>query len=121
FQKEKWVIPTEPYILKSGETVNTVAERYDLTVNDLKKINQLRTFNKPFAALGTGNEIDIPKPRNNKFLSFNYSELDKTSTTDDPPRHLAEISSRIGNLLSSDNVENNAVSQLRNLAVGEAN
>ncbi|WP_237387236.1 inverse autotransporter beta domain-containing protein [Xenorhabdus sp. Sc-CR9] len=121
FQKEKWVIPTEPYILKSGETVNTIAERYDLTVNDLKKINQLRTFNKPFSALGTGNEIDVPKPRNNKFLSFNYSELDKTSTTDDPPRHLAEISSRIGNLLSSDNVENNAVSQLRNLAVGEAN
>ncbi|MDC9607288.1 inverse autotransporter beta domain-containing protein [Xenorhabdus griffiniae] len=155
FQNEKWVLPTEPYVLKSGETVKNIAKRYGLTVSDLKKINQLRTFDKPFTALGVGNEIDVPKPRNNKFLPFNYSSLeissskqpllkqsslklpsleqlsfnktareDKTSITDNTTQdanHLAEISSRIGQLLASDDIKNNVASQLSSLAVGEAN
>ncbi|WP_338883597.1 inverse autotransporter beta domain-containing protein [Xenorhabdus sp. TH1] len=150
FQNEKWVLPTESYVLKSGETVKSIAKRYGLTVSDLKKINQLRTFEKPFTTLGVGSEIDVPKPRNNKFLPFNYSSLkissskqpllkqsslkpssldktateDKTSITDNTAKdsnHLAEISSRIGQLLASGDIKNNAASQLSSLAVGEAN
>ncbi|MDC9597024.1 inverse autotransporter beta domain-containing protein [Xenorhabdus anantnagensis] len=140
FQNEKWALPTAHYVLKSGETVNSVAKRYGLTVSDLKKINQLRTFDKPFTALGVGSEIDVPKPRNNKLLPFNYyslqrSPLDRfsldkapitaekastTDTTDKNAKRLAEFSSRIGRLLSSDDIKNNAVSQLNNLAMGEA-
>ncbi|MBI6549334.1 inverse autotransporter beta domain-containing protein [Xenorhabdus lircayensis] len=121
FQNEKWAILTEPYILTSGETVNTIAKRYGLTVTELKEINQLRTFDKPFTALGASSEIDVPKPRNNKWLPFNYSSLDKASTTDESSLRLAEVASRVGNLLTSDRIGNNAESQLNNLAMGEAN
>ncbi|PHM74942.1 inverse autotransporter beta domain-containing protein [Xenorhabdus kozodoii] len=138
FQNEKQTLLTEPYILKSGETVTVVAKRYGLTVSDLNRINQLRTFDKPFTTLGVGSEIDVPKPRNNKFLPFNYSSLelpllkrpsldktpiteDKTSITDTDNHSLAEISSRIGLLLTSDNIKNSATSQLNSLVMGEAN
>ncbi|MDC9594430.1 inverse autotransporter beta domain-containing protein, partial [Xenorhabdus sp. IM139775] len=167
FKNEKWALPTEPYILKPGETISIVAKRYGLTASDLIKINQLRTFDKPFTALGVGSEIDVPKPRNNKFLPFNYSSLtqspseqsplkqspseqsppeppssepsalkhfliaqpaltqapiaeDPVSITDDNSGHLAEMSSRLGQLLASDNIKDNAVSQLNSLATGEA-
>ncbi|OKP04554.1 inverse autotransporter beta domain-containing protein [Xenorhabdus eapokensis] len=149
FQNEKWDLPTEPYVLKSGETVKIVAKRYGLTVSDLKEINQLRLFDKPFTALGVGSKIDVPKPRNNKFLPYNYSSseissskqplllkqspplekfsLDKTaikedkSSIDENSSHLAEISSRIGQLIASNDIKDNAVSQLNSLAMGVAN
>ncbi|MDX7990221.1 inverse autotransporter beta domain-containing protein [Xenorhabdus littoralis] len=120
-QNEILALSTEPYILKSGETVNTVAKRYGLTVTDLKKINQLRTFDKPFTALGAGSEIDVPKPRTNKFLPFNYSSLSQASSRDENPHRLAEIASQVGHLLTHDNIGNSATSQISNLAMGEAN
>ncbi|CDG22986.1 putative invasin [Xenorhabdus poinarii G6] len=137
FQNEKWGLPTEHYVLKSGETVSSIAKRYGLSVPDLKKINQHRTFDKPFTVLGVGSEIDVPKPRHNKFLPFNYSSLhesplhqplfnqsptteEQKANTDDNTKHLAEVSAQIGQLLSSDNIKGNAASQLSNLAMGEA-
>ncbi|OTA17917.1 putative invasin [Xenorhabdus vietnamensis] len=137
FQNEKWDLPTESYVLKSGETVSSVARRYGLSTSDLEKINRLRTFEKPFTALGVGSEIDVPKPRNNKFLPFNYYSFhhsllerssfskgliaeEKTATTDNNSKRLAEVSLRTAQLLSSDNIKNNATSQLNNLAMREA-
>ncbi|UFA60253.1 Inverse autotransporter invasin [Yersinia pseudotuberculosis] len=52
---------TEPYVLGSGETVAMVAKKYGITVDELKKINIYRTFSRPFTALTTGDEIDIPR------------------------------------------------------------
>ncbi|OTA20876.1 putative invasin [Xenorhabdus beddingii] len=126
FQNEPLALPTETYILKSGETINTIAKRYGLTVSDLQKINQLRTFNKSFMALGAGSEIEVPKSRNNKFLPFNYSSLDKTSldktaAANENSRHLAEVASQLGHLLATDNIKNGATSQLSNLVMSEAN
>nr|WP_312870926.1 YrIlm family inverse autotransporter adhesin [Yersinia pseudotuberculosis] len=51
---------TEPYVLGSGETVAIVAKKYGITVDELKKINIYRTFSRPFTALTTGDEIDVP-------------------------------------------------------------
>lgn len=131
FQNEKLARPTEPYILKSGETVSTVAKRYGLTVTDLKKINQLRTFSKPFMTLGAGSEIDVPKPRTNKFLPFNYSSLDqpasnqsslnKTSASDEESHRLAEAASQVGQLLINNNIKSGAINQLGDLLTSEAN
>ncbi|PHM45170.1 putative invasin [Xenorhabdus mauleonii] len=117
----EWAIPTEPYLLKSGETVGSVAARYGLTVNDLRKINQQRVFDKPFIKLGAGSEIDVPQPRKNKFLPFNYSSSEQAAATDENPRRLAEVVSRVGSLLANENTEKNAAGELSNLAIGEAN
>ncbi len=52
---------TEPYVLGSDETVAMVAKKYGITVDELKKINIYRTFSRPFTALTTGDEIDVPR------------------------------------------------------------
>ncbi len=54
------VIASEPYVLGLNETVFTVARQHGLTLDQLKKLNQFRTFAKPFTELAVGDEIDIP-------------------------------------------------------------
>ncbi|MEA9390509.1 inverse autotransporter beta domain-containing protein [Acerihabitans sp. TG2] len=54
------IIATEPYVLAPGENVSMVAQRQHLTLEQLKKLNQLRSFSRPFDQLTTGDEIDIP-------------------------------------------------------------
>ncbi|WON75599.1 YrIlm family inverse autotransporter adhesin [Serratia sp. UGAL515B_01] len=56
-------VATTPYVLSSGENVETVAKKYGLSVDELKKLNQYRTFSKPFVALTVGDEIDVPRKR----------------------------------------------------------
>ncbi|WP_340609835.1 inverse autotransporter beta domain-containing protein [Xenorhabdus bharatensis] len=134
-------IPTESYILKPGETIYTIAKRYSFTIDQLKEINKLHAFNKPFAELSAGDEINVPKARPNKYLPFNYfssaqfvskpvvsGQMEpsqvvsgQSSETDDTGNTLANSATRIGEILSSDKIGNSAINQLSNLAVGEAN
>lgn len=53
-------IATKPYVLESGETAITVSSKLGITVSELQKINQFRTFSKGFSSIGEGSEIDIP-------------------------------------------------------------
>ncbi|MDZ5641792.1 inverse autotransporter beta domain-containing protein, partial [Enterobacter sp. A103] len=55
---------TRPWTLREGETVSDVALRYHLSVVALKKMNQFRTFSKPFEKLSAGDEIDVPFSEN---------------------------------------------------------
>ncbi|MFT2798922.1 inverse autotransporter beta domain-containing protein [Serratia sp. N21D137] len=50
----------EPYTLKKGESVYTVAKKNGISVTTLRKINQFRSFSKPFLKLTTGDELDVP-------------------------------------------------------------
>jgi adhesin/invasin len=50
-----------PHILKPGETVLTLAKHYHITVDELKALNQLRIFSRPFEQLSVGDEIDLPE------------------------------------------------------------
>ncbi|MBT9428382.1 inverse autotransporter beta domain-containing protein [Candidatus Symbiopectobacterium endolongispinus] len=54
---------TESYVLGPGETVDAIAKRYGVSVEELQKINQYRTFSKPFSALTAGDEVEIPRKR----------------------------------------------------------
>ncbi|HAS1070460.1 TPA: LysM peptidoglycan-binding domain-containing protein, partial [Enterobacter cloacae] len=53
-------IRTRPLILREGETVDDIAERYHLSVSQLKHLNQFRIFSKGFEQLSAGDEIDVP-------------------------------------------------------------
>ncbi|MDE1476984.1 inverse autotransporter beta domain-containing protein [Xenorhabdus bovienii] len=114
-------LPTKPYILKSGETIDLIAKRYSLTVDDIKKINQFRTFSKPFSTLGIGDEIDVPRLRLNKFLPFNYSPLDESDSKDGTNSRLSNAAIRVGDVLKSNHISNSAKIQLNGLAVSEVN
>lgn len=53
-------LSTKPYILGPGESAQTVAKRYNLTFEELEKLNFDRSFAKPFKTLGVGDEITVP-------------------------------------------------------------
>ncbi|WP_145483498.1 YrIlm family inverse autotransporter adhesin [Yersinia aldovae] len=56
-------VDTEPYRLGTNETVESVAKKYVISVDELKRINIYRTFAKPFTALTVGDEIDVPRKK----------------------------------------------------------
>ena len=58
WQNELLARPSVVYVLQSGETTTSIAERLGLTTTQLHYFNQFRTFNKPFAQLSPGDEID---------------------------------------------------------------
>lgn len=51
---------TEPYVLRAGETVATVAARHGITVAALKKANPHRLFTRDFEHLQAGDKLNIP-------------------------------------------------------------
>ncbi|EPE2977414.1 inverse autotransporter beta domain-containing protein [Escherichia coli] len=51
---------TRPYTLAKGETVADVAKRYNLSVDELRRLNMLRTFANGFDNLKAGDELDVP-------------------------------------------------------------
>ncbi|HHL2712501.1 TPA: inverse autotransporter beta domain-containing protein, partial [Yersinia enterocolitica] len=52
---------TTTYTLGPLETPASVAARYGMSVDELKKLNQFRTFARGFDNLRQGDEIDVPK------------------------------------------------------------
>ncbi|WP_449546860.1 YrIlm family inverse autotransporter adhesin, partial [Lelliottia amnigena] len=56
-------ILSEPYLLGEGESTTSVANKFGISVAELRKMNTFRTFSKPFDLLKAGDEIDVPRQR----------------------------------------------------------
>lgn len=86
--------------LGAGETVQDVAKRYNLSLSELKKINQFRIFSRPFEQLSAGDDIDVPV---NKSGQEKPSTPPDTEQTDAIERWLASGGSDLGSSLSGRN------------------
>lgn len=104
---------TEPYILRAGENAETVARKYEMSVDELEKINALRTFSKPFDALTEGDEIDVPRKRS----PFSVDNSPTIPATEPLTTHLASGAT----VLSSSNVATSAGQLARSAASNEFN
>lgn len=51
---------SQPYKLLKGETPESIAKKFDITVEQLKKLNQFRVFPGGFDNIQPGQEIDVP-------------------------------------------------------------
>lgn len=51
---------TQPYTLQVGETTQSIAKKYNISLEQLRKLNQFRTFSQSFETLKAGDELDIP-------------------------------------------------------------
>ncbi|MBI6550723.1 inverse autotransporter beta domain-containing protein [Xenorhabdus lircayensis] len=115
-------LQTRPYRLTAGDSVKTVAKRHGLTVTELKKLNQLRTFSKPFTALGAGDEIEVPQSPSDTLLA---DSLRQAATPETPANTaestLASVASRAAGMLKSGNIVDSTKNQLRGMAVSGAN
>ncbi|HCR2979269.1 TPA: LysM peptidoglycan-binding domain-containing protein, partial [Serratia marcescens] len=51
---------TQPYTLAVGETTASVAKKFGISVAELRKLNQFRSFAHGFDHLQPGDELDVP-------------------------------------------------------------
>ncbi|ACY83170.1 putative invasin [Edwardsiella piscicida] len=115
---------TEPYILKKGETVGSVAKKLGVTVSQLKKINQFRKFAHGIDKIGAGDEIDIPHSGS----SLTKPGSPAAATPLSPHADTSERESRVagqlmgvGRVLASPQSSNAASEMARSWATAAAN
>ncbi|SUY92705.1 Invasin [Buttiauxella agrestis] len=111
-------IRTIPYILGPNETVYTQAKKNHLTIEELKKLNQFRSFSKQFTQLTTGDELDIPAPEN-KFL-MQSDEQPAGYDANIVGQDLSQAGSMLANSNASDAVASMARSQITDVANSNA-
>ncbi|AKS98511.1 inverse autotransporter adhesin Ilp [Yersinia pestis] len=107
---------TEPYTLGPGDSIQSIEKKYNITVDELKKLNAYRTFSKPFASLTTGDEIEVPR-KESSFFSNNPNENNKKDVDD----LLARNAMGAGKLLSNDNTSDAASNMARSAVTNEIN
>ncbi|EBM3648100.1 LysM peptidoglycan-binding domain-containing protein, partial [Salmonella enterica] len=114
---------THIYVLKTGETVTSVANSYGLSLVELKRINQFRKFSKPFETLSAGDELDVPDKKqkssyesreelslsstkkNNINKAYNHFTISQPEMSEFQYRNMQE--------------SNDAVDKIRSLALGQ--
>jgi len=109
---------TNVYTLRKGENVSSVAKKYKISVEELRKLNQLRTFARGFDNLRAGDEIDVPakpvmpRPQSDKARVIAEREASAAE------RKIAGMASHIGTAL--ENSESSTMSSLlRGMAAAE--
>ncbi|MDZ5731101.1 inverse autotransporter beta domain-containing protein (plasmid) [Enterobacter sp. D2] len=102
-------IQTRPYVIRTGETVNDIASRSGLTVEQLKKVNQFRSFSKSFNQLSAGDEIDIPV----ETVQSKQPEAESDASNE---QKFASASTSAAGMLASDNAMRAASDKARSYA-----
>ncbi|MGH1530699.1 YrIlm family inverse autotransporter adhesin, partial [Yersinia proxima] len=110
-------VTTEPYILNTNENIEIIAKRYGLTVDELKKINNYRTFSKPFSSLTTGDEIDIPR----KVSPFSIDNQKNSNTDISLENKLASHAQTGATALATGNAAKSGERMIRSAANNEFN
>ncbi|WP_261437996.1 inverse autotransporter beta domain-containing protein [Serratia quinivorans] len=110
---------TALYVLHNDETVVSVAEKFNLSVAELKKINEFRTFNKPFEQLGAGDELDVPTPQS-ALSSISDGTTPPSIVSDMDAEFLANTASTFSTALSSDDPKQSAANVAGSMVTGAA-
>ncbi len=102
---------TVPYTLGALESAQSVAERFGISVAELRKLNQFRTFARGFDNVRQGDELDVPAQVSEKKLT-----PPPGNSSDNLEQQIASTSQQIGSLLA----ENMNSEQAANMARGWA-
>lgn len=113
-------IRTTTYTLGRGESAASVAKKYQLTVAELKKLNQLRTFAHGFDHLQPGDELDVPaQPLSNDAARSPFA-VDREAQSNQTEAHLAQLAAQTGQMLASGNSADAASSMAQGQVTGMA-
>ena len=107
---------TRVYTLAPGESVRSVAKKYHLTVEELRKLNQFRTFAHGFSALQAGDELDVPAAP----VTKKTTPAAQPTETDEQAQKVAGLASQAGSFLGSGPDGGAATSLATGMATGEA-
>ncbi|MEA0357826.1 inverse autotransporter adhesin YeeJ [Escherichia coli] len=106
---------TVPYTLGALESAQSVAERFGISVAELRKLNQFRTFARGFDNVRQGDELDVPAQVSEKKLT-----PPPGNSSDNLEQQIASTSQQIGSLLAEDMNSEQAANMARGRASSQA-
>ncbi|HGD8265365.1 TPA: Ig-like domain-containing protein [Escherichia coli] len=106
---------TVPYILGALESAQSVAERFGISLAELRKLNQFRTFARGFDNVRQGDELDVPAQVSEKKLT-----PPPGNSSDNLEQQIASTSQQIGSLLAQDMNSEQAANMARGWASSQA-
>ncbi|HCU6759821.1 TPA: Ig-like domain-containing protein [Escherichia coli] len=106
---------TVPYTLGALESAQSVAERFGISVAELRKLNQFRTFAQGFDNVRQGDELDVPAQVSEKKLT-----PPPGNSSDNLEQQIASTSQQIGSLLAEDMNSEQAANMARGWASSQA-
>ncbi len=102
---------TVPYTLGALESAQSVAERFGISVAELRKLNLFRTFARGFDNVRQGDELDVPAQVSKKNLT-----PPPGNSSDNLEQQIASTSQQIGSLLAEDMNSEQAANMARGWA-----
>ena len=106
---------TVPYTLGALESAQSVAERFGISVAELRKLNQFRTFARGFDNVHQGDELDVPAQ-----VSENNLTPPPGNSSGNLEQQIASTSQQIGSLLAEDMNSEQAANMARGWASSQA-
>lgn len=106
---------TVPYTLGALESAQSVAERFGISVAELRKLNQFRTFARGFDNVRQGDELDVSAQVSEKKLT-----PPPGNSSDNLEQQIASTSQQIGSLLAEDMNSEQAANMARGWASSQA-
>ncbi|WP_097419511.1 inverse autotransporter adhesin IatC [Escherichia coli] len=113
-------VKTIPYTLGELESPPTVAARFGITVDELRRLNQFRTFARGFDNVRQGDEIDVPLINSNSPEARNLKAMQMERDGKDPQMQVAEMAQQSGTLLARDMDSEQAASMARGWVASSA-
>ncbi|ELX3504381.1 TPA: inverse autotransporter adhesin YeeJ [Escherichia coli] len=106
---------TVPYTLGALESAQSVAERFGISVAELRKLNQFRTFARGFDNVRQGDELDVPAQ-----VSENNLTPPPGNSSGNLEQQIASTSQQIGSLLAEDMNSEQGANMARGWASSQA-
>ncbi|EDW5780689.1 invasin, partial [Salmonella enterica] len=104
---------SRPYTLGGGETAQSVADKFGVSIDALRVLNQFRTFAKGFDNIGPGDELDVP-------VKVSDTPAEKTAQNDVQAQRGAALVSLAGAFLSNNPDSDAARSMVTGIASAKA-
>ncbi|EPC4488026.1 inverse autotransporter beta domain-containing protein [Serratia liquefaciens] len=107
-------LQTTTYTLGPEETVKTVAKKFNIDVDSLRRLNQFRHFSHGFDHLKTGDELDVP-------TLTQWQAQEKAAPISTPAETAATLASRTGSFLAGSPSHDAALSLATGAVASKAN
>ncbi|EEV9323583.1 inverse autotransporter beta-barrel domain-containing protein [Escherichia coli] len=110
---------TVPYTLGALESAQSVADRFGISLEELRRLNQFRTFARGFDNVRQGEELDVPATTSQKSHE-QQNAIPPANGENTLENQIASTSQRVGTLLSQDMNSEQASGMARGWASSEA-
>ncbi|WP_240767444.1 inverse autotransporter IatD [Escherichia coli] len=110
---------TVPYTLGALESAQRVADRFGISLEELRRLNQFRTFARGFDNMRQGEELDVPATTSQKSHE-QQNAVPPANGENTLENQIASTSQRVGTLLSQDMNSEQASGMARGWASSEA-